>query len=264
MPVRDPLLSQCNDLPAPELPKRGESWACFLDVDGTLLELAETPDDVTVPPALVARLDRLHTLLGGALALVSGRPLGDIDRLFAPLRLPAAGVHGAELRLDDGSVRHVAFDPERLDPVREAFDRFVGQHGGTLAEDKRCSVTLHFRQRPDLAAEVHQLGATLIARLGDELHLLEGKMVLEIRGGAATKGTAVEAFLREIPFAGRRPVYLGDDRTDEDAFRVVRAAGGVSVVVGTPESTAATSRLADVAAVHRWLDALATTLQRDA
>lgn len=255
---------QSNDLPTPDVPAPGESWACFLDVDGTLLELAHVPDDVTVPPELDARLRRLHTLLDGALALVSGRALADIDRLFAPLRLPTAGVHGAERRLSDGSVRHVAVDPADLDPVRQAFDRFSGGHEGTLMEDKRFSVTLHFRQRPELAAEVRQLGLALIARLGDGFQVLEGKMVLEIRTVAATKGTAVDAFLRETPFAGRRPVYLGDDRTDEDAFRVVNEAGGLSVVVGTPGSTAARRRLADVATVHRWLDAVAMTLDRNA
>lgn len=260
----DPLLTQSNDLPAPETPEPGESWACFLDVDGTLLDLARAPDAVTVPPGLGARLRRLHSLLDGALALVSGRALSDIDRLFAPLRLPTAGVHGAERRLPDGSVRYVAVDPAGLDPVREAFDRFSGRHEGTLTEDKRFSVTLHFRQRPDLASEVHELGLALIARLGGEFEVLEGKMVLEIRTAAATKGTAVDAFLQETPFAGRRPVYLGDDRTDEDAFRVVNEAGGLSVVVGTPGSTAARSRLADVATVHRWLEAVAETLERTA
>ena len=264
MPVRDPLLTQFNGLPAPELPEPGDSWACFLDVDGTLLELALSPEAVTVPSSLVPRLERLRTLLGGALALVSGRPLSGIDRLFAPLRLPAAGVHGAELRLNDGSIRHVALDTARLDPVRYAFDRFAGAHEGTLVEDKQFAVTLHFRRRPDLASEVRQLGASLTADLGDEFQVLEGKMVLEIRPAAATKGSAVDAFLQKKPFVGRRPVYLGDDRTDEDAFRVVNDAGGVSVAVGMADATTARTRLADVTAVHRWLDAVATALQRNA
>jgi trehalose 6-phosphate phosphatase len=262
--VRDPLLTECNELPTPELPVPGESWACFFDVDGTLLDLAPTPDTVVVPPVLPAQLARLGALLGGALALVSGRPLRDVDRLFAPLRFPAAGVHGAERRFGDGVVRRIAFEAARLDPVRQAFDRFTVAHEGTLMEDKGLGVTLHYRQRPDVAVEVHRLGAALIEDLGGAFHLLEGKMVLEIRPAAASKGAAVEAFLQDTPFVGRRPVYLGDDRTDEDAFQVANDLGGVSVVVGRPERTCAHTQLADVAAVHRWLDAVAVTLQRNA
>ncbi len=264
MPVRDPLLTQSNDLPAPDPPARGESWACFLDVDGTLIELALYPEAVTVPPTLTPRLARLCTLLDGALALVSGRPISGVDHLFAPLQLPVAGVHGAELRLHDGSVRHITFDAARLNPVRQAFDRFAATHEGTLVEDKRFAVALHYRRRPDVASEVRRLGTALLAHLGDEFQMLEGKMVLETRPAAATKGSAVDAFLQEKPFIGRRPVYIGDDRTDEDAFQAVNAVGGVSVVVGTPATTAARNRLADVAEVHRWLDAVATALQGNA
>jgi len=233
---RDPLPSECNDLPVPELPADGQAWAYFLDIDGTLLELAETPEAVTVPAGLVQQLAHLRGLAGGALALVSGRPLRDIDRLFAPARFPAAGVHGAELRLSDGTLRRIAFDP----------------------------VTLHFRRRPDLAAEAHRLGTALSTRLGSGFHLLEGKMVLEIRASAASKGAAVDAFLQDSPFAGRVPVYIGDDLTDEDAFRAVNAQGGISVIVGAPEATRARARLADVAAVRRWLAAAVENLERGA
>lgn len=264
MSLRDPLLSQCNDLPAPGLPDAAQSWACFLDVDGTLLELAQTPDAVTVPSDLVAQLDRLRALLGGALALVSGRPLRDIDRLFAPVRFPAAGVHGAERRLGDGTLHRIAFATERFDPVRKAFGAFATANPGTHVEDKGFGVTLHFRRRPDLAAAAHRLGMALSGRLGAEFHLLEGKMVLEIRPSAATKGAAVDAFLQDSPFAGRRPVYVGDDVTDEDAFRVVNARGGLSVVVGAPDGTCARTRLAGVTAVRGWLDGVVENLERSA
>ena len=262
--MRESLPTQSNDLPAPDPPAPGESWACFLDVDGTLVEIAHSPEAVKVPPALAPRLARLRTLLGGALALVSGRPISGVDRLLTPLRLPTAGIHGAERRLHDGSVRYITFDAVRLNPVRQAFDRFAATHEGTLVEDKRFAVALHYRRRPDLASEVRRLGAALLAHLGDEFQMLEGKMVLETRPAAATKGSAVDAFLQERPFVGRRPVYIGDDRTDEDAFQAVNAVGGVSVVVGTPATTAARNRLADVAEVHRWLDAVAAALQGNA
>jgi len=260
--LRDPLLSQCNDLPAPELPADARAWAYLLDIDGTLLELAETPEAVTVPHDLVPRLQRLRGLVGGALALVSGRPLGDIDRLFAPARFPAAGVHGAELRLSDGAVRRITFDPRTLDPARDAFAAFAAAHPEIQVEDKRFGVTLHFRRRPDLAAEAHRLGTELGERLGPEFHLLEGKMVLEIRAGAASKGAAVDAFLQDPQFAGRVPVYVGDDLTDEDAFRTVNARGGISVIVGSPGATRARTRLPDVTAVRRWLAAAVENLER--
>lgn len=264
MSPRDPLPSECNDLPVPELPVDGRAWAYFLDIDGTLLELAETPEAVTVPAGLVPQLERLRDLAGGALALVSGRPLRDIDRLFAPARFPAAGVHGAELRLTDGTLRRIAFDPRTLDPARDAFGAFAAANPEIRVEDKVFGVTLHFRRRPDLAAEAHRLGTVLSARLGPAFHLLEGKMVVEVRASAASKGSAVDAFLQDPPFAGRVPVYVGDDLTDEDAFRAVNALGGISVVVGTPEATRAATRLPDVAAVRRWLAAAAENLERGA
>jgi len=209
----------------------------------------------------VARLVRLESLVGGAMALVSGRPLRDLDRLFAPQRFLAAGVHGAELRLAGGVERRIDIDTSALDQVRHAFGAFVLDHPGTLVEDKRFAVTLHFRRQPDAAVGAHGLAVQLGNRLGPDFQVLEGKMVVEIRPKAATKGTAVEAFMHCSPFAERRPVYVGDDITDEDAFRAVNDAGGVSVVVGSLEPTVATRRLSDVAAVHRWLCAVIAHLE---
>jgi trehalose 6-phosphate phosphatase len=195
------------------------------------------------------------------MALVSGRPLRDLDRLFAPQQFLAAGVHGAELRLSAGVERRVAVDTSALDQVRQAFRGFVLDHPGTLVEDKGLAVSLHFRRRVDAARDAHQLAVRLSERLGPDFQVLEGKMVVEIRPMGATKGAAVEAFLRCASFAERRPVYVGDDITDEDAFRAVNDVGGISVVVGASEPTAATRRLADVAAVHRWLCAVIAHLE---
>ncbi len=262
VPVRDRSLNECNGLPAPELPLRGAVWAVFLDIDGTLLELAQAPDAVQVPPTLVSRLQRLRGQLDGALALATGRPVHEVDRLFAPAKFPVAGVHGAELRLPGRAIRRIPVDPTRLDPVRQAFGRFAAEHPGTQVEDKGLSVALHYRLQPAVVAETRQLGTALVARLGPEFQLLEGKMVVEIRASAATKGAAVEAFLQEAPFAGRRPVYVGDDVTDEDAFRAVDRAGGAPIVVGDVSHTAARYRLTDVAAVHDWLRRIMEHLDR--
>jgi len=195
------------------------------------------------------------------MALVSGRPLRDLDRLFAPQRFLAAGVHGAELRLAAGVERRLAVDTGALDQVRQAFGDFVSNHPGTLVEDKGLAVTLHFRRRADAAPDAHQLAVKIGGSLGPDFQVLEGKMVVEIRPAAATKGAAVDVFLRCPMFVDRRPVYLGDDVTDEDAFRTVNDAGGISVVVGSSEPTVATRRLPDVAAVHGWLCAVIAHLE---
>jgi len=262
VPVSERPLNECNGLPAPELPASGVRWALFLDVDGTLLELAPAPDAVQIPFTLVSRLQRVQVLLDGALALVTGRPVHEVDGLLVPAEFPVAGVHGAELRMPGRPIQRIPFDPTRLDPVRQTFGKFVAQHPGTLVEDKGLGVALHYRRQPSAAAEVHEMGTALAARLGPELQMLEGKMVVEIRSRAATKGAAVEAFLQQAPFAGRRPIYIGDDVTDEDAFRAVDRAGGLAMVVGDVAHTAARYRFADVAAVHDWLRRLEEHLDR--
>ncbi|KPK05316.1 MAG: hypothetical protein AMS20_06810 [Gemmatimonas sp. SG8_28] len=246
----------------PRCPSAHERWAVFLDVDGTLLELADTPDAVHVSSALVGLLEVLDRVLDGALALVSGRPLDELDRLFRPVRLAAAGVHGAELRLPDGRVARAPVDRDALAQVRQAFSAFAGTHPGVLVEDKGAGVTLHYRLAPSLADEARTLGTEWAGRVGDDFQLLQGKMVVELRARSATKGTAVRQYLAEPPFSGRRAVYLGDDVTDEDAFAAVNQLGGISVVVGDRQPSAARFRLPDVAAVHVWLAGLAEHLER--
>jgi trehalose 6-phosphate phosphatase len=255
--MRDRRPFQSNALSPPERPDRRERWALFLDVDGTLLELADTPDAVRVPSSLVHLLGVLDRALAGAVALVSGRTLDDLDRLFQPLRLAAAGVHGAERRRGDGGVDRVPVDAAALDAVRQAFRRFAALHAGTLVEDKGFGVTLHYRLAPALADEARRLGREWAAKIGDDFQLLEGKMVVELRARAATKGTALRQFLAAPPFAGRRPVYIGDDVTDEDAFAVVNELGGISVQVGDRQPTGARFRLPDVGTVHAWLTGVA-------
>lgn len=242
---------------APPLPARDARWALFLDLDGTLIELAETPDAVRVPPGLPARLQALAGGLGQALAIVSGRGLDTIDALLAPLRLPAAGLHGIERRDGDGNVLLIAPDQRALDEARRVLERFVVAHPAALLEDKRASLALHFRRDPALEAAAREAADAALRKAGEGFHVQTGHKVFEIKSSSADKGTALRAFLDEAPFEGRMPVYIGDDNTDEHGFQVVRERGGFGVRVGDGGAgTAARHRVRDPAAVHAWLAAL--------
>jgi trehalose 6-phosphate phosphatase len=228
--------------------------ALFLDADGTLLEIAPRPEAVRAAPGLIDTLDRLDALLGGAVAFVSGRRIGDLDRIFAPLVWPAAGVHGLERRRADGSIeRHQTRAP--LEPIRRALATFVEARPGLLLEDKGLTVSLHYRLAPEQEHAVLDLARVLVAGRERELRLLEGKMVVEFQPLVADKGAAIAGFMSEPPFLGKRPVFLGDDVTDEDAFKAVNRLGGVTVLVGPERPSAAQRRLSGVPAVHRWLTA---------
>ncbi|MGH8736209.1 MAG: trehalose-phosphatase [Burkholderiales bacterium] len=237
---------------AASLPPLAADWAFFLDVDGTLLEHADTPDAVRVDGALRTLLAGLRSGAGGALALISGRSVADLDRLFAPLALPAAGQHGAERR--DGAGRMVRHDFPQA-PVRRAAARlgeFAAAHPGLLLEDKGRSLALHYRLAPQLEDEARALVGEVLAQLGEGFELQRGKMVLEIRPGGRDKGSAIAEFMAEAPFRGRTPVFIGDDLTDELGFGVVNEMGGVSLKVGEGPSQARW-RIADAPAVRAWL-----------
>ena len=233
-------------------------YALFLDVDGTLVEIDPQPDRVRADERMRDRLLRLSRRMEGALALVSGRTITALDRIFAPLSLPAAGGHGAELRAADGLV--VAASPLRLpDAVQARLGRFAAAHEGLLLEPKPGGATLHYRRAPELENECRRLVQGLLAELGDDYRMIDGKMVLELMPLAASKGEAVLALMQRPPFAGRRPVFVGDDVTDEDGFRAVNALGGLSIRVGDLAGSDARYALADVAAVCRWLDEIAAS-----
>jgi trehalose 6-phosphate phosphatase len=234
-------------------------WALFLDVDGTLLHFAQTPDAVVVSEQLRAALGRIAPLLDHALALISGRPIAELDRLFAPLRLPVAGLHGLERR-DAAGRLHLLADDEGLNELRDPLAAFAARCPGVLLEDKGRALALHYRQAPEAEAEARRLVGRLVAAGGGGLRMLDGKMVLEIKPDASHKGDAIAAFMREPPFAGRCPVFAGDDVTDEDGFEVVNELGGVSVLVDGGRETAASHRLDDVGAVLDWLSALPDAL----
>ena len=233
------------------LPRAQPGWAYFLDVDGTLIEFADKPGDVHVDDALLGLLARLHHACGGALALVSGRTLADLEQRLGSVRIPVAGQHGLERR-DAAGRRHVhATPPAAKRELRERLDALVARHPGLLLEDKGLTLALHYRQTPSLAAWLHRLLADWVA--GNEaLQLQKGKWVLEIKPAGFDKGSAIAEFLAEAPFCGRTPVFIGDDVTDESGFARVNLLGGYSIKVGLGR-TAARYRLPDVNAVRGWL-----------
>jgi len=232
--------------PAPRL-----DWAYFLDVDGTLVEIAETPERVVVAPGLAGVLQALHAACGGALALVSGRPIADLDRLFRPLALPAAGIHGLERRRGDGTVERAA--GESVADLHPKLAAFAAQDPRLRIEDKGASLALHYRAAPELAEKVGGFARDLDEGGDGGLRVLHGKMVVEFYRHRADKGQAIAAFMAEPPFRGRRPVFAGDDVTDEYGFRAIREMCGIAIRVGREGESAAPFRLPSVAALHQWL-----------
>jgi trehalose 6-phosphate phosphatase len=236
--------------PAPSL-----EWCLFLDVDGTLIELTETPFDTHASDELKALLKDVSERLGGAVALVSGRSVEYLDALFAPLRLPSAGLHGVERRKASGVMHGASFNDSQLDRARTALVELVQAHAGTLLEDKGRTVAIHFRMAPQFEAELRQAVTAIAAMLGSNYHVLSGNMMLEIKPRGFDKGGAVKAFMHEPPFSGRTPVYVGDDLTDIDGFRVVETYGGITIAVG--ERVQGQFHLDDPAAVRTWLKGIA-------
>ena len=235
-------------------------WALFLDVDGTLLPIAETPDEVAVSARLRAALHVVAPALDGAVALISGRSIAGLDRLFVPLRLPIAGLHGLERRDAAGKV-HEAEGGAGLDDWRAALRAFADSHPGVLLEDKGRALALHYRRAPGAEAAARQLVADMAGTDEGRVRVIFGKMVIEIASSLADKGMAIAAFMGEPPFAGRRPVFIGDDVTDEDGFAMVNKLGGYSIRVGDVATSAAAYQFPDVASVVDWLQALPAKLR---
>lgn len=227
-------------------------WALFLDVDGTLLDIAERPDLVDTNKVDTDLMEGLQRVAQGALALISGRSLVQLDTMFAPLRLAAAGQHGFERRDVQGKRHRHRFPVETLRPAAAAIRDFASRHQGLVFEDKGASVALHYRLAPELAGRALEAVRLAAASLGDTVQIQGGKMVWELKPAGADKGLAIDEFMREAPFAGRIPVFLGDDVTDEYGFRVVNRLRGHSIKVGQGE-TAALWRLPHPSAARAWL-----------
>ena len=231
-------------------------WAYFLDVDGTLLDIAETPDAVHVDAELLDLIARLYRESGGAMALVSGRAISDLENLLGALHLPLAGQHGLERRDAAGRLWIHAAPPAAKCAIKETLAPVLARHPGLLLEDKGLTLALHYRQAPHLASYAQRLMARLAEGAGAGLEVQRGKRVAEVKPSGIDKGTAVAEYLSESPFKGRCPVFIGDDRNDEHGFAEVNRLGGISIKVGKGRSCAR-FRLPDVAAVRRWLgDAL--------
>ncbi|MEZ5650892.1 MAG: trehalose-phosphatase [Burkholderiaceae bacterium] len=229
----------------------GSTHALFIDFDGTLIDLAPRPSEIQVPDGLADLLVRLHRALSGALAVVTGRPIAQIDQYLAlPAGVAVAGVHGAQLRVDGELMSMPALD-DALAEIRPAVDRLAERHPALLIEPKPVALAVHFRADPSLGAMVYDELERLVApRPG--LKLMRGHAVCEVKPVWASKGAAIERLLMLPAFAGRTPVMIGDDVTDEDGFRVVLAAGGEAIKVGEGKSLA-THRMHDPGAVRHWL-----------
>ena len=239
-----------------DLPEPRADWALFLDFDGSIVDIAPTPDSVVVPGTLPPLLAALREALGGAVAIVTGRPIAQIDAFLGAAVPAVAGLHGLERRRADGAlVRPPPNDAPRR--VRAPLEAFAAAHPGILFEDKEYSLALHYRLAPSLEDACRDVVDSALGDGAEGWEILAGKMVFEIRPRGFTKGAAIEAFMGEPPFAGRIPVFCGDDTTDEDGFAAVNAQGGVSVRVGGRAATRAALRVDTVADLLDWLERVA-------
>ena len=238
-------------LPAPRPLRLAES-ALFLDLDGTLAPIAARPQDVRPDPRRTSLLERLAERLDGRLAVVSGRTLADVDRILEGCVSAVAAVHGLVRRDSTGRVFE-ARPHAGLPRAAEALHAFAARDSGLIVEEKGLSAALHYRLAGQFAEAAQACAADVAAETG--LTLQEGDMVEELRTPGADKGDSVRAFMAEPPFAGARPLFVGDDATDEAGFVAVRALGGAGVAVGAPRSTSAMFRLPGVDAALAWLEA---------
>ena len=227
----------------------------FLDFDGTLVPIAERPDAVSVARQTIELVERLQALTGGAVAVVSGRPVETLERFLAPADLALSGSHGLELKLPGRPTARRPVDAAGLAEAVARLKRFAGGDNRLLIEEKPASVALHYRQAPERQEECERLVQDILHSRPD-LNLMPGKMVLELKAGSGNKAGAIAELMALEPFRGRVPLFAGDDVTDEDAFGLVEELGGVTVRIG-PGETSARYRLDDVAAFLAWLGELA-------
>jgi trehalose 6-phosphate phosphatase len=236
------------------LPLLTPNTALFLDIDGTLIEFVPHPEDACIPPALLDTLSTLRRSLDGALAVVSGRKLADIDRLFAPLSFAAGGQHGAEARLTANGDAQVFVTPETaLAGMFEKVEPFLETHPRIRVERKGLSTAFHYRDMIEAGPALRAVLEKAVAPDTEILDLLDSHLCYDVRARGANKGKAVDLLMAVAPFAGRVPVYIGDDYTDEDGFRAVLAVHGRAIRVGAPRETLAREGLSDPAALRQWL-----------
>lgn len=241
------------------LPTDLKSWALFLDVDGTLIDIAETPRDVTVPRELPEQLAELSSRLDGALALVSGRSINSIDELFDPYRFPAAGLHGTEIRRErNGEIDRSVLDENSLEGARRELEDLARKWPGMIVEDKGIAIAVHYRRVPEARSQVDHLIETLLVQLGRGWARQDGKMVVEIHPSESSKGTAIAKLMSVSPFKGRSPIAVGDDLTDEKMFEFVNMTSGRSIKVGTSTHASVARFSVDSAnSIRHWIAQLA-------
>jgi len=232
--------------------------AILLDIDGTLLDIALTPHDVRVPATLRKTLAKLQARIGGALALVSGRPLSDIDLIFSPLQLSAVGGHGAEIRATPNGHVNGCLPMPLNAKIRQRIADIARVADGIIVEDKGYSVALHYRLAPDKQRAIEDDVAAICADLpSGSVEILPGKAVIEVKTVGFNKGTALRDLMSQAPFAGRRPIFVGDDRTDDAAFAVIPEFDGIAISVGRMVPGVA-RRFEAPSDVRRWLERIAT------
>ena len=252
-----PALQERLTMDASSPPPLCDEHALFLDFDGVLVDFAPRPDLVKMKSDVVDALQAARRGLDGALAVVTGRNFEDIDR-FVPLSLPGAGNHGRQLRMPGGFTQPVQ-DAE-LDREFEAIEAFVAGHPGTRSERKPGGVGVHYREAPHAEDDARAMMEALEAER-DDLKLMRGKMIFELKEAHVHKGLGVEKLMAVPPFAGRVPVFVGDDVTDEDGFRAVQERGGFGIKVGEGE-TVAHHRVPDLRTIHEWLKTYAAQCRR--
>lgn len=231
-----------------------DRYAIFLDFDGTLVDLAERPDLVHMPPETRETLGLLSSRYGGAIAIITGRDIATIDGFTEPLKLPIAGVHGLSRRDVNGALHVPDFDPEPLRALEATLRPLIEREDGLLLEKKLGALVLHYRQRPDLEDHCRETMQRAV-HSHPSLALRKGKMIVEAVGYPTDKGRAIQTFLGEAPFEGRIPVFAGDDLTDEDGFLLVNQLDGVSIKIGSGE-TAAAYRVDDRQALMSWFNSI--------
>lgn len=238
--------------PAPSIPQ--EPIALFLDVDGTLAPIAQTPMQARISFAMLDILKSLQLHLDGALALISGRTVADVDIMTFPLECYVAGQHGIEIR-DAAGYRKPDEKQALIRHFSEEIRAFQQRFPQTLVEYKSFGIAIHYRMQPLLGPVIEKILLSLMQPYADALFLQEGKMVWEVKLRGADKGTAIRELMQSAPFVNRMPLFLGDDVTDEYGFKAVNEMGGISVKIGN-ELTAARYRLKDPAQVQAWLQLL--------
>jgi trehalose 6-phosphate phosphatase len=238
---------------------RAGSCALFIDIDGTLLGVAPTPNSVYVPSGLVPLLDGVRRGLGGAMAVLTGRRIADVDRLFAPLCFVASGVHGTELRADPGAPI-TTLAPEIPSSIVQAMSGIRGMAPGVLVEPKGCGVAVHYRNAPLAQRALESDVAAILASSSYDLVLRKGRKVLEAVPRGFSKGTALAALAAAASFKGRRPIMIGDDVGDESALEAAERLGGIGLRVAGEHFSAEEADFGGVESVLAWLRVLSDQL----